>query len=203
MVKPEILVLKSKFNTAWNYFNATELGNNILGYWRDWIERADKHQFDAEFPWFEDTIGNIDPRSEHMLLVDEGQYGTFVPDIRKIGILNRRMIVSRKRTRNLFDLTNIWKNTVIDNMPDDLPSSEVFPNNKQEDDKREDLLNQLAFDNLFDPWPEPAEQDDHPVTSYEDYRRRFGRSISPERQNEAQVWNRIHGRADLPTSHGH
>ena len=61
------------------------------------------------------------------------------------------MIVSRKRTHNLFDLTNIWKNTVIDNMPDDLPASEAFPNNKQEDDKREDLLNQLAFDNLFDP----------------------------------------------------
>ena len=137
-----------------------------------------------------------------MLLVDEGQYGTFVPDIRKIGILNRRMIVSCKRTRNLFDLTNIWKNTVIDNMPDDLPLSEAFPNNKREDDKREDLLNQMAFDNLFDPWPEPVEQDDQPVTSYEDYRRRLGRSISLDRQIEAQVWNRIYGRA-LPTSHGH
>ena len=112
------------------------------------------------------------------------------------------MIVSCKRTHNLFDLTNIWKNTVIDNIPDDLPSNEVFPNNSWEDNKREDLLNQMAFDNLFDPWPEPIEQDDQPVTSYEDYYRRFSQSISPERQIEAQVWSRIHGRADLPTSHG-
>jgi hypothetical protein len=26
------------------------------------------------------------------------------------------MIVSRKRTRNLFDLTNLWKNIVLSNM---------------------------------------------------------------------------------------
>ena len=105
--KLEILVLKSKFNTAWNYFNATELGNNILGYWREWIECAEHHNFDAEFPWFQDAIGNVDPRSEHMLLVDEGPVGTFVLDIRKINILNRRVIVSHKRTCNLFDLTNL------------------------------------------------------------------------------------------------
>jgi hypothetical protein len=30
-----------------------------------------------------------------------------LPDICKIDILNRRMIVSRKRTRNLFDLTTL------------------------------------------------------------------------------------------------
>ena len=99
--KPEVLVLKSKFNTAWNYFNATELGNNILGYWREWIEHADKHQFDAEFPWFKETLGDVDPRSEHMLFIDEGPIGSFVPDIRKINILNRRMLVSRKRTRKI------------------------------------------------------------------------------------------------------
>ena len=87
--KLEVLVLKSKFNTAWNYFNTTELGNNILGYWRDWIEHANKHQFDAEFPWFNETLGNVNLRSEHMLFVDEGPIGSYVPDIRKINILNR------------------------------------------------------------------------------------------------------------------
>ena len=101
------------------------------------------HNFDAEFPWFDNTIGNMDPRSEHMLLIDEGPVGTFVPDIRKINILNRRMIVSCKRTHNLFDLTNLWKNNVIDNMVDDLPSNQFHhkPLGPM-DEKLEDLLNQ-------------------------------------------------------------
>jgi hypothetical protein len=30
-----VLVLESEFNTAWNYFSATELGNIILGFWCD------------------------------------------------------------------------------------------------------------------------------------------------------------------------
>lgn len=44
-IKPDVadvLVLKSEFNTAWNYFSATELGNTILGYWRDWIIHAEQ-----------------------------------------------------------------------------------------------------------------------------------------------------------------
>ena len=107
MEKPDVPVLKSKFNTAWNYFNATELGNTILGYWHELIEHMEHHNFDEEFPWFEDAIGNVDPRLEHMLLVDEGPVDTFVPDIRKINILNRKILVSHKRTHNLFDLTNL------------------------------------------------------------------------------------------------
>ena len=67
---------------------------------------------DEEFPWFEDAIGNMDPRLEHMLLVDGGPVGTFVPNIRKINILHRKMLVSCRRTCNLFDLTNLWKNDV-------------------------------------------------------------------------------------------
>lgn len=36
-----------------------------------------------------------------------------MPDIRKLDILNQRMIVSRKRKRNLFDLTSQWKKLVL------------------------------------------------------------------------------------------
>lgn len=36
-----------------------------------------------------------------------------VPDMSKIRILNSRMIVSRKRTKNLFDLTSLWKKIVL------------------------------------------------------------------------------------------
>ena len=39
--QPEVLVLKSEFNLAWNYFNAKELSNTIFGYWREWLMRAE------------------------------------------------------------------------------------------------------------------------------------------------------------------
>ena len=88
-------------------------------------------------------------------------------------------------------------------MLDELPSTDDYniPDDIV-DAKTEDLLNQKAFDELFDPWPQPPEQEIQPVKTYEEYRRQFGRSISPERSVEAQVWNRIHGGADLSTSHG-
>ena len=141
-----------------------------MGYWHDWIECTEHHNFDETFPWFKDAIGNMDPRSEHMLLVDEVPVGTCVPAIRKINILNRRMIVSHKRTCNLFGLTNLWKNNVIDNMVDDLPSNDFHhkPSGKV-DKKLEDMLNQEAFNNLFEPWPHPLEQEIEPVTMYEQY----------------------------------
>ena len=114
------------------------------------------------------------------------------------------MLVSHKRTHNLFDLTNLWKKDVIASMVDDLPSNEFHHKpSGLVDEKLEDLLNQEAFNNLFDPWPQPPEQEIEPVTMYETYQQQFGRSISPERQLEAQIWNCIHGRADLPASHGH
>jgi hypothetical protein len=34
------------------------------------------------------------------------------------------MIVSRKRTKNLFDLTNLWKQTVINQLEDDASRNE-------------------------------------------------------------------------------
>ena len=87
-------------------------------------------------------------------------------------------------------------------MLDELPSTDDYNTSDIIDVKTEDLLNQRAFDELFDPWPQPPEQEIQPVKTYEDYHRQFGRSISPERSLEAQVWNRIHGGADLSTSHG-
>ena len=113
------------------------------------------------------------------------------------------MIVSCKRPHNLFDLTNLWKNNVIDYMLEDHPSIEVHPELPvQVDKKLEDLSNQQAFDDLFNPWPEPSKQETEPAMTYELYQCQFRKSISPERQIEAQVWNHIHGRADLPPSHG-
>ena len=88
-------------------------------------------------------------------------------------------------------------------MLDDLPSNELHHEpSGLVDEKLEDLLNQEAFDNLFDPWPQPPEQEIEPVKMYKEYCWQFGGSVSPTRQLEAELWNHIHGRADLPTSHG-
>ena len=88
-------------------------------------------------------------------------------------------------------------------MLDELPSTDDYDNSSNViDEKTEDLLNQKAFDELFNPWPQPPEQEIQPVKTYEEYRRQFRRSISPERSLEAQVWNCIHGGVDLSTSHG-
>jgi hypothetical protein len=37
----------------------------------------------------------------------------WVPDLRQIGFDKKRIIVSKKRTRNVFDLTSLWKRTVL------------------------------------------------------------------------------------------
>src|ERR1700722_16137278 len=46
----EILVLKTQYNLAWNYFNAHQLGDTIFDYWREWLRRADSGEFNQEFP---------------------------------------------------------------------------------------------------------------------------------------------------------
>ena len=80
------------------------------------------------------------------------------------------MFVSHKRTHNLFNLTNFWKNSVIDNMVDDLPSTQDHHKPPAlVDESLEDLLYKQAFEDQFNPWPEPPEQEIEPVTMYEQY----------------------------------
>ena len=45
-----------------------------------------KHEFNAEFSWFDETLGNMDPRLDYMHFVNKGLYSIFVPDIRKINV---------------------------------------------------------------------------------------------------------------------
>jgi hypothetical protein len=109
----EVLVLKTEFNPAWNYFNATKLGDTILGYWREYMERCDRREWNRDFPRpYEESSGDQRPDASVLTRVDIGE-DFWLPDIRKMGILNRRMITSRKRTRNLFDMTTTWKKVVL------------------------------------------------------------------------------------------
>jgi hypothetical protein len=45
-----VLVLKSEYNLAWNYFSARELGDTVIGYWRTWLNKADLRDFSPGFP---------------------------------------------------------------------------------------------------------------------------------------------------------
>src|SRR6201999_3554912 len=93
----DVLVLKSEFNTAWNYFNATELGNTILGFWREWITRAKSGTLTGPlYPDFGDLQGDLTDADPDLLAGIKRADGSFVevPDIRKIGIFGRKTIVS-------------------------------------------------------------------------------------------------------------
>jgi hypothetical protein len=108
----DVLVLKTQYNFAWNYFNSTQLGETIFGYWREWLSRADRGDFNEEFPapdehdhrvsdWQQQTPGKWDLREYNNILLDK-----------------TRVILSRKRTRNFLDVSNTWKRTVLETLED-------------------------------------------------------------------------------------
>lgn len=111
-----VLVLKSNFNTAWNYFSAKELGDTIFQYWRTEIISAAENGDNRINPMGR-FLGGLEGKLNEELCSEVWSRETgeliWMPDIRKIDIANRRVIVSRKRTRNLFDLTSLWKKIVV------------------------------------------------------------------------------------------
>ena len=127
-VRPEredVLVLKGQFNTAWNYFNARELGDKLLGFWRTWLARAQADQYDGQYPLLSAEAGDlpVDLDGNLTVTVRTSDGPRALPDVRKLDILNRKKIVSRKHTRNLFDLTSLWKKIVITRLEEDASSS--------------------------------------------------------------------------------
>ena len=115
-----VLVLKSRFDDVWNWFSAAELGKTVTEYWDEWYTRAEQGRYlsNASCPFPADSIEDdhqITDVKPDLYAVVRGSDGeeAFVPDLRKIGLLGRRWIVSRKRNANLFDLANVWKKTVF------------------------------------------------------------------------------------------
>ena len=115
-----VLVLKSEFNTAWEYFNARALGDTILGYMRSWLYQAERMEFSIEFPPEPaDYVHDVNASVRFGLKTVDGKRGElYVPDLRRTDILDRRMLVSRKRTTQLFDIVNLWKKIVLDKHTD-------------------------------------------------------------------------------------
>ncbi|KAF9254015.1 hypothetical protein L218DRAFT_804452, partial [Marasmius fiardii PR-910] len=117
-----LLVLKTEFNLAWNYFSAAEIQSTMVDWWTEWLSRAETGNYSSEFPDFPspslDTA--VDPR--HDLASKVAGYGPngffeyYLRDIRKTNLLPARVLVSRKRTSNLFDLASTWKKSVVHTM---------------------------------------------------------------------------------------
>lgn len=111
-----MLVLKTQFNTAWNYFNATELGNTILGSWRSYMDyhsAGSSMTKSMQYPLVSSDFGSIECALDFLSEVQTMDGVKPVPDIRKLDFLHRRVIMSRKHTKNLLDLTSIWKKIVL------------------------------------------------------------------------------------------
>ena len=121
-----VLVLKTEYNEAWNYFNAKELGDQIFSYWREWLERAERGNFDMNFPPpIAGDHGDIDGSHSKEWIDHEGCAITYY-DMESTNIMKRRMLLSRKRTKNLLNLTNLWKKVVLQNLDE-----RVLPNQNQ------------------------------------------------------------------------
>jgi len=123
-----LLVLKSSFNMAWDYFNAHELGETILGYWRSWLATAESDSFNVRYPKFSGSVGElVDTPSVRCVEVKTIEGNLPMPDIRTIGLHQARFLVSRKRTRDLLDLTNLWKRMVFEKLETDVLQPAVEP----------------------------------------------------------------------------
>jgi hypothetical protein len=55
-----VLVLKSEFNTVWNYFSTKKLGNTMLGYWHGWLAAIESNTFSIWYPAFSRDTGDLE-----------------------------------------------------------------------------------------------------------------------------------------------
>jgi hypothetical protein len=130
------VVLKSTFNPTLNLFHANELAEAVVGEWRkycNWYtlgvgpvpKLASYKKEPGPVPHAEDISysRNLD-ESVVMYHNSQGSAGSGalrLGDVTKLNSLMRaRWVVSRRRNRNLFDLANMWKRTVLSSIQEDL-----------------------------------------------------------------------------------
>jgi hypothetical protein len=110
----DVFVHKTEFNPAWMLFNVQKLGETITESWRSHLHKLYDRQIDSAKrngdpvePW---VCPRASPRPKDWIrLFLDGM--TF--DVIRTGLPDRRFLVSRKRTSNLFDLTNTWKKVIL------------------------------------------------------------------------------------------
>jgi hypothetical protein len=86
-----VLVLKSEFNTTWNYFSASELGNTILGFWHDLIQHTETGNYTLSYPEFSSSCSDLEGTNEGLcyFIKDFQGQGHMLPNIRQLNILKQ------------------------------------------------------------------------------------------------------------------
>jgi hypothetical protein len=120
--REEVIVLKSEFNRAWDYFSANELGKTITEAWHSWLQEAESglHRLSPALSLDIGDLGSTDPDlltevvSDPSLPVGHVFRTASIPDIRKLSFgSHARWLVSRRRTLQLKDLVSHWKRLVL------------------------------------------------------------------------------------------
>jgi hypothetical protein len=123
--EPDILVLKTEYNLAWNYFSAKELGDSIMNYWREWLNRLDSGKFDTEYPPpLTNDYGDIKGQPDWFGECPDGTI-VFGYNLRNTNIFNQRVITSCKRTVNLSNYTNLWKKVILEHLDEQVTRLET------------------------------------------------------------------------------
>ncbi|KAF7768399.1 hypothetical protein Agabi119p4_7642 [Agaricus bisporus var. burnettii] len=124
VARAEVLVLKSEYNPAWDYINAHQLEERMKQGWYSALEHFSigDEKFDKTLRFPETSLvprySNADRRDGDLFEVHSffGGNGNAGPYVRldKTSLLGKKVIVSKKRTKNLFDLTTMWKHNVLE-----------------------------------------------------------------------------------------
>jgi hypothetical protein len=129
-LRADVLVLKSEYNISWDYFNVQKLSEQMKSGWAEALRTLAFGSHVADLGLHPQVIATrpkmslipslkklpTDPgatASAHGSFVDVGLHGSFLR-LDKLGLLDRRFIVSKKRTKQLFDLCAMWRKVVLE-----------------------------------------------------------------------------------------
>ena len=128
--------MKSEFNPVLNYFKAKELSDTIITSWRESMEAWSRARipdaynvkdFDTDKSILHSDCNLAEDLSEDVTTLHRAtdpalpSTGRRIPDVTKLNsLMKAKWLVSRKRTTNLFDLSNKWKHDVLTRMNEDI-----------------------------------------------------------------------------------
>jgi hypothetical protein len=136
-----VFVLKSVYNQAWLSFDVHELGRIVteawasglddeIAQWRDYSLLKDDYYAGKEITAFEEALAD-----DSVVLLEAVRYpepGNLyhrdlfkILDVRKLGFFDRDWLVSRKRNRNLFDVVNMLRKSVLLRHSETVPVTDV------------------------------------------------------------------------------
>lgn len=126
-VSADVLVLKSEYNLSWDFFNVQTLAEQMKAGWITALRTLSFGNTGIDLPESiaatKPELGLVralGPLSGREVLVEthasykaRGLYGEFLR-LDKLGLLDKRFIVSKKRTTQLIDLVSIWRKSVLE-----------------------------------------------------------------------------------------